>query len=261
MPHPWSDAIAAINAASRERIGPATKRTEMVHDADGARLEWTGVTTSPVELHKLSGLDRNTYAVARCVASEVGAQRPGEYLLGVAEGVRNEAKRRGVEPYALLTFGTRSEYAWTRGMYGQQHGRWAATSQDPHLRAVVAARFALQNATNLCRDTIRWCSPDVMDGGTQGGRPLRYNAVTLAEKWGAEGKVWIGAVPNVATYKQAWFKEGPATDNAELIRIIEIGRKGGSTVGTDSPDERTRQVAAAGAPWWLIAAGSAAFIL
>lgn len=258
MAHPWSSDVAAINGTGTARVGPSTKLVEMKR----GESSWTGVQTSPVELHRLSGLDRNLYAIARCVASEVGSKRPGEYLLGVAEGVRNEARRRKVEPYQLLVYGANASYAWTEGMYGRQSGRWAATSQDPHARAVLAARIAMDRETNLCRDTIRWCSLSVMDGGTQGGKPLRYDAAGIVKKWNAEGKVWIGAIPNVDTYRQCWFREGrPGEMLDELLAIVELGRNGQPTIGTDSPDASTRQVASAGAPAWLLAAGVAAFIV
>lgn len=255
MSHPWSKAVDAIEAASSDKIAPPSS-TRTIYSTDG-KSSWVEVITSPVDLHKLSGLDRNTYAAARCIASE--SSGPGEELLSIAECLRNEAKARNVEIYALLTWETASSYAFTRGKYGEQHGRFASTRQQPTQRALRAAREAITGVSGLTNGARRWVSLRAMDGGKQGARDLTNDAVSIVQKWGAEGWRWIGPLPNVDSYKHACFRrDSVGQKNEDLIAVIELGRAGKSTIGTESEDKPTATVASSGIPFWMLAAGLAA---
>ncbi len=233
-------------------VGPATVKKVFTEGS----LSWNGREPGPVILHEKSGLDRNTYAIARCIASEVGSSRHASALLSVAEAVRNSAKAKGIEPYQLLVVNTSAAYKFTQYWYGEQHGRWAATSRDPTKRTVEVARLVQSSQTNLTNDGRRWFAPKVQDAGKQGERKLSYDAIGIAEKWGAEGDEWIGPLPGVATYEHAVFrKAGRPVDNRRLIDVIKLGRAGKPTVGTDSEDPATVAVAEQGIPWWAIAVG------
>ena len=248
-------AIDALNSLKDHTV--VGLKTNAVVMKEGS-LSWTGREPGPTHLHKAAGLDRNTYAVARCIASEVGSSRHAYALLSVAEAIRNSAKAKGVEPYQLLVCQTAAAYSFTQFVYGEQHGRWASTSRDPTKRTVAVARMALTQSTTATNDGRRWFSPKTQDAGKQGSRKLSYDAVGIAQKWGAEGDEWIGPLPGVASYEHAVFRKAShPVDNRRLVEIIKLGRAQGAvaTVGKDSPDEDTALVAERGLPWWAIALG------
>lgn len=254
MTYPDAAAVAAIDATATGRVGPATTTATLKH----GELSWLGVRENPVELHKSAGLDRVLYAIARCVQSEY-ASGPGAALLSMAEALRWEAKRRGCDEYQLLTWRSSSAYTWTHGKYGEQKGRHASTRLDPTARTVAAARAS--SSSNLTGGAGRWFGPRTQDSGRQGSTTLEKDAITVARSWGSQGWRWIGPLPGVDSYTHAVMRKGDPTDNAELVALIELGRRGAATVGASSPHAPTAAVARAGVPWWLLAAGGAAVLL
>ncbi len=263
--------IASIDFLNRftdtTTVGKSTTKAVM----KAGELEYRYVTTAVHHLHEAAKLDRDTYAIARCIASEVGHKRPAMYLLTVAECIKNEARAWDTpqknpnhpqgearkSPYFLLCGKTQGEYAFTRGWYGEQHGRWASTAADPSARTVQAARIVLSSETDFASGGRRWFDPRVQDGGSQGGRKLGYDAIGIARKWALEGWQWIGPLPGVMSYEHIVLRNvGKPIDPHDLIKIIELGRVDEkATLGTTSPDRATATVARTGIPWFLISAG------
>jgi hypothetical protein len=247
--------VHAIDVTPATVIGPVTSVVSL-HGPGEAR--WRGVSISPVDLHRRSGIDRDTYATARCIASEV--RGTGEALLAVAEAIRNAAKEKGTTPYTLLAYRTAAAYSWTAGRYGEQHGRWASTRQDPTQRTLAAARAALQQGANIANGAARWLGLATMDAGSQGDRKLTYDAIGIAKKWGAEGWQWIGHLPRVDTYRTvALFRRvSGKVGNDDLCAVIELARGGKSVVGRDAYEESAVRVAETGLPAWMLAAATVA---
>jgi hypothetical protein len=247
----WSVHLGAIDAASTAKVGPATSKLTIKQ----GELSYLRVKEQTPWLHAQSKLDRNMYSTARCVASEVGVKAPSMALLSVAECIRNEAKERGVEPYALLAAGTSAAYAWTKGMYGEQHGRWASTGADPHGRSVAAAMAGLIGGSNVTNNGRRWVDCALLDKGTQNGRTVRP-AHEVCLKWGAEGWQWIGPLPNVDPYQHAVMRfVGKNNVNTQaMLTMIDAGRANETQPGQDETDKK-------GVPWWLWAASGAIILV
>ncbi len=242
--------LEAIRASTNVLVGPKTSITTL---RPGEPTEYRAVTESPVDIHRKAGIDRNTYSLARCVASEEGS-RPAEYLLAVAEMVRNKAKRKGREVYQQLVFTTNSTFSFTQGRYGEQRGRTASTRQDPKQRHVAAAQAALNGGSDfLPSNATTWFGPKLQDSGKQGTHSLSYDAVEIAHKWGDDKLHWIGPLPGIDSYKFAVFsQETTKTDNQALVDMILAARGGVDMLSPEAPEPHA-SVNKTGIPFWLLA--------
>ena len=179
-----------IRAAPKTYIKPRTRRVVV----DGyERTEPRG----DLWCHQ-AGLTLDEGALARMVASEVGT-KPPQYMVAVIEATMNQARTKKISAFQQITMqgltlkgGVTPKSA---GYFGRQSGRWCASIQDPTLQHLEVVRVALSAPEPLVtRDGRRWVDGKVMDGGRQAGKRLKNNAVTIVEKWGAEGWEWIGPV-------------------------------------------------------------------
>lgn len=255
----WLDAIRSITGTTRTRVGPATVARTMTRDG----VSWKGVEVSPVELHKRAGIDRNDYAIARCVKSEVGDDNPAA-CLAIACAIRNAAARKSIEPYHYCVGLTSSRFDWTEWLYGEQRGRRVSTRQDPTERTLEAARLSRDaDVARFVDGATVWFDPRVQDSGRQGDHSLSWDAIGIAKKWTGEGMEWIGPLPGIDTYREAAFlRPVKGRGNAEgLLSVIELGRAGKPTIGVGSPHQATSRVAALNLPWWAIVAGGAVAIV
>lgn len=257
----YQGALDTIAAASGNLVGRDTSTTKLT----AGEKSWRGVDVPPADLHAAAGLDADIYALARCVASEVGQKATPVYQLAIAESVVREARvwKGGSSVFTMLTGRTRADAAWTAGKYGEQRGRWASTSNDPSGKNVAAARAALGGTTLTppASKGARFFDAKVMDGGRQGDHQLRLDATGLVAEWGEEGWQWIGPLPGVDTYLLAVMHKVAkgSANNAKLVEAIERGRKGERMVGaSDGADDMHR--AAADLPWWVVVAGGIAFL-
>ena len=268
--------IASMNAINASKDNHLWGLDTSIKALINGTASYDAVNISSERLHAAVDEPRDVYAVARCIASEVGTGHHAMYMVTVAEAIRNEAaiwdtpqknpNHPGGEarksPYFLLTGKTTAAFAWTRGWYGRQHGRWAATTSDPTAKTRAAARLALIYGSQLSNGARRWFDPKVQDGGEQAGKPLQYDAMGIASKWGGEGWEWVGALPNIEAYTHSLMRYvGHPVDNADLKRIIALGRANKPTMGPDSPDDATRAVAKTGVPWWFLAGAGGIYVL
>ncbi len=250
----WSMLAGEIMAADRGTVGRPTTITP-IRSPDRAR-SWDGVAGDRATA--ANGLDLDTYAIARCAASEVSG--PALAWLAVAEACWLEASAAKLSPADLLTRRTSAAYAYTRGRWGEQRGRFASTRHDPTGRHFAAARLA--KGAGLVAGARRWLGLKTMDGGRQGGARLTYDAHGIVDKWSLDGWRWIGPLPTIDTYRTLALlrQERGRVDNADLHAVIEHGRAGRPTVGVDSPDRATAAVATHGAPAWALPAAAIAAI-
>lgn len=247
MGSPWDSQVAAVKSASTTRVGPGTSLETVTRGS----LTYRRVSSTTPELHAASGVGRDLYAAARMVRSEISSGAPALAQLALAEMVRNAAGGSS-KVYDKLVFKVGADYEWTTGWYGEQHGRWASTSRDPDNRSLAAARGALDGLTQLTNGAAKFFDPKTQDGGRQGGHALNYDAIGIAQKWGAEGWRWIGSLPGVDTYADlcCFTRQSGEADNTDLIKLIEdarAGRKPGPDLVSDTK----------GLPGWLLAAGAA----
>jgi hypothetical protein len=179
------------------RVGPKT----VVRD-DGL------IEDAPEDLAYAAGLDLETYALARCLASEHG-QDPDVYLYVVAWAVRNKAIERGVKISRLLTDGAGTI---GDGYFGEQKAaagtKYASTRADPserHVRFASTVTAALQSSDPTAGAT-HFYSPRAQDalaaraaaGDARYQKYLGKDADYIDASWSAPGGLYAGgAVPVV----------------------------------------------------------------
>jgi len=248
-------ALQRIANASKSRLGPRTTLTTF-EDPQGTR-EWKGVLTDPEELARDAGVVKGIYSVARCVRSEEGGEEKTEvaHRLAVAEMVRNKAINVGSDVNSLLTTRTVSTYAYTRGHYGQQSGRWAATLRDPKVTDGVCAELALYQQTRLLPTTAdKFFDPRVMDNGWQDGRKLTRDAPRVIRDWGSEGYQWIGPVfagdvEVLDPYGLMCFERVRGKpDLGPALEVVRLGRAKKPTIGVATHPGGGRIL-----PWLVVA--------
>lgn len=241
-------AIDEIRRASATPITPVGVPREV-----GGKLR---VEPAAVELAELAHLPIDEMTLARLVGSEVGSLPP-QYYYAVAEVGLNEARARGLSVTKLLTGGPNP------GFYGEQSGRWAATSRPANRKHLVAAQLAMRGkAAGFVRGARKFYDPKVQDGGQQRGKPLQYDAIGIVRKWYREGWRWIGELHDPETGE--WLidpyrlflmsKTGPAT-LVEAEREIADGQKrwAGKLPAPDAGGTREETEI----PWAAVAVGLA----
>jgi hypothetical protein len=183
-----------------------------------------------------AGLTLDEGALARMVASEVGT-KPPQYMIAVIEATMNQARAKKISAFQQITMqGLKLKggvIPKSAGYFGRQSGRWCASIQDPTLQHLEAVRAVLSAPESLvARDGRRWVDGKVMDSGHQAGKRLKNNAVTIVEKWGAEGWEWIGPVygPDGQTllldpYRLMVFRLA-GRGKADIRRGVEAMREG-----------------------------------
>jgi hypothetical protein len=201
--------------------------------------EWEGVEDDPAELAHAAGVVVGVYSLARNVRSEEGRSPPA-HRLAIAELARNEALRRGISVHALLVNSTSEAFAFTRGRYGRQTGRWAATTLDPRACDVVAATLALYEQSRLLPlDATKYFDPKAQDA-----RSGRAYTDWVLQKWTREGHEWIGPVRGIDPWGLMVFRKvGAGADPTAAQRIIADGRAGRSTVGAGGGGAATMAMA------------------
>jgi len=207
--------LQEIGNASRHRL-PGTDRHVITPGTER-------VAALPLTLAASARIPLDEYSIASMIVSEHGSGPPAA-LLGLAECARNKASRSG---RSITTILTADRYdSLDAGHYGRQHGRWAATSLPPSAAAHVAARFALEAETRIVDDAVDFDSPAGFDGGMQGGRPLRGDALWNLDRVTREGWQWAADVElyqghGVDPYHLAVRRfVGPARVNPEPERAM-----------------------------------------
>jgi LAS superfamily LD-carboxypeptidase LdcB len=181
--------LERIRSAPKEYIPPRTRRVVVdgYERAEPRADEWC----------RQARLTLDQGALARMVASEVST-KPPQYMLAVVEATLNQVRAAGISAFEQITMEgltVRGKKPKSAGYFGRQTGRWCGSIQDPTLQHLEAVRVALAAPQPLvARDGRRWVDGSVMDKGQQAGKKLRNNAVTIVQKWGAEGWEWIGPV-------------------------------------------------------------------
>lgn len=165
----------------------------------------------------------NELALAANIASEVGSL-PLQYWVCVGEVARNEAAARGTDVASLLTSEVRSGH---KGEFGEQRGRWAASSQKPNARHLAMAKRLLAERTNFTNGARKYFDGKVQDGGVQRGVALAHDAIGIVEKWYREGFRWtgIGLAQEIDPYLLMLFAKGGAASVDETKAAVADGRR------------------------------------
>jgi hypothetical protein len=142
-------------------------------------------------------LSLDAYTLARYMQSEVGVNRIAEAVAVTEAGINRAGGGDNVT--SVLLYSPGSGY----GHYGPIHGvgtgtstapygRWAATSQNPSLKALLIAKFMLSD------EFTGFSGADDQDGPeawvNQGQNALNNYVVNKLAK---NGKYWVGPLPGV----------------------------------------------------------------
>ena len=183
------EALTIISEAGRDRVGPRTTRVVIEHHNNYLR-----VAEHPFDLAAAAGLDDDVrrphvYTMTRAASAEHRNDGPA-YWLAVCEAIRNHARRKGTNPYAVCTWDHRRDlWGWFGAQSGGRFistggGSKVETAFDPHRGHAEAAMQALDKNTQLARGADKFFSPSGMaDGG-----------FATVRKWGGEGFEWVGQV-------------------------------------------------------------------
>lgn len=210
--------VSLVNGSPKVKVGP---KTTLTPDDKGVEV----VATDPAELAKSAGIEPNLYAMARAIHSEEG-NADGAVLIAVGEVIRNRALQLKKSVFEVVT--------GARGKFGRQTGgQFVSSALDPTEKSIMAAKSALDWKTNLAGGATKFFNPKAQDIGKQKGA-LKYDAVSIIQKWADEGFKWIGAAPlyrdfSVNPYTFMVLGLPGASHGAPLtaaISVVSQGRKG-----------------------------------
>lgn len=203
-------------AAELSRI--ANARTSRVIGTPATTAERSGylyVTEDPFSLAQSAGLDLDTYALARAVASETSGS--AAQLLAVAEAIRNAAAEKGRSVFAQVTRDRSHPFA--DKLFGEQAGRFVSSRQNPRGQHVEAAMVALDLGTRLARDAVRFISPKTHDSGVQRGRSIP-SAEEIIRSRASEGLLWVGPIEGIDEYDLMLLSRQAKREPTEALAAI-----------------------------------------
>jgi len=234
-------------ALTRPGAGDALTHATLTTVATGTGDTVKVTLAQPEVLAARSGLSREEYALARCIRSEgYGGDPVGRAAAAVAIGqaIRNGAALSHKSIEAKLTY---SLFPEARGLYGEQSGRYAATTLDPTVWTGEVARAVLAGGLpDLARGGHKFVDPKVFAGGTQAGRKLsRFVEVMTSWLLGDEALVWRGDIPTIDPFHLVVLgKASAGTTKAmrrenldRLVAVYEEGVKGNHAPAPGDPDD------------------------
>lgn len=207
----------AVNSAGNVPCAPETLRADAERQMNDAGYS--------------GGLSLEAYTLARYLQSEVGTKSV-EQSVAVVEAAINRAKMwnlpRGV--LSLLLY-RQSSSSPNYGYYGPIHGigtgvstapygRWAATSRDPSLKALLIAKFvAAGYSNNFTRGADDQAGPE---NWIKQGQGALNNWVT--SRLASQGKYWIGPTPGIDHWTTfLTFTPGVSAKSAEGQALVQRG--------------------------------------
>lgn len=194
------------------------------------------VNELPPELAKAASVDMETYSLARVIASE--GYSGDDYALamvGIGSVIKNEARRRFKDdPNAITRLLIYSQFPAAKDHYGEQSGRYAATTRDPMKWHVLFAKALLdKDLPDITKGATQFLDP-WGPGGTQKNKRLEPFPEVM-KRWHSKS-AWIGEIPGLDTLSLAFFRPEPdeAKRESALASLLGIWRKryGGSGQGT-----------------------------
>lgn len=188
MPFPDYDSSRVANAP------PSLVEIEK----DGRK--WEGVDVDAKQWCQQRGIDFEVYTLARYLKSEISSKFPNTYRAVILECLWNETRdftrRKNLKWSAaeMLLHRTTNGYRFTRGKWGRQRGRWAATSLHPRTGDVVMA--ATYEHRNLARGGRRFFDSSSFHGARGHSDPVDF----LRNTWFREGWYWVGPIAGINPY-------------------------------------------------------------
>ena len=168
------------------------------------------------------------YTLGRYVTSEVGVKATAEEKVAVMEAAWNRGGRTDQGVVQLLLYRTPGSAGY--GAYGPIHaagmtapfGRWAATSQDPSIEALLLADLVLTGRTaDFSRGTDDQAGPSVEypPGDPRAERyPVGWFYRSLPGR-ASKGNYWVGPLPGVDHWKTFLVQRRP-----DVAPTSQLGR-------------------------------------
>lgn len=219
--YPWFHAEYGGANAARLRAqvvssGCSTSGGNVQCDPEAMRAKASAAIGRPLSLA--------AYTLARYMTSEVGSGTPEE-MVAVGQAAVNQARLRGYPDVNKLLLYNPGTKAANQGYYGPIHGpsgvstapysRWAATSKDPHLLALLLADLVLSGDAG-----------DFAQGATsQYGMEYIGNPKGLVSSHAADRKYWVGPLAGVNHWRTFLFRQYPkgALSAAEQQALLARG--------------------------------------
>jgi hypothetical protein len=174
------------------------------------------------------GLSLEAYTLARYLQSEVGTSKIAQSI-AVTEAAINRSRNLSRGVLSLLLY-RQSPGHPNYGHYGPIHGvgtgtstapygRWAATSRDPSLKALVIAQFVIDGYSDNFTG-----GADDQDGPEYWAKDGRSSFGSYVRGLASKGKYWVGPLPGIDhwhTFLQ--FTPGISASSAEGQALTQRG--------------------------------------
>lgn len=208
----------SVNAAGNVPASPAA-----LAKAAGVAIARNSALPPEIRARGGDNVTLAVYTLARYVSSEVGASAIGDAVAVLQDGV-NQAARRNQTVVDLLVYTAKSA---NRGFYGPINvkmvdgtyapfGRWAATSKDPTVRAIVLAQDVLIGAIPASFNKGGDDQADITS--------YKYPERKIREL-GAANAFWVGQLPLADHRRSMHFRTIKGLDAATRELLITRGVK------------------------------------
>lgn len=163
--------MRALVTVARKEIKPVTVNTK---DGGTKTVEILYCPELPIKLARQAGTTVEAYSLARNMASE--GYSGDDYALAMmvigTVGKNVAMQKNPTAHFPITTLLTYSQYQAVRWRYGEQSGRWAATTQDPTRWHVLLAEAIIRGEIpDITQGGVKYVDP-WPPGATQRGKPL-----------------------------------------------------------------------------------------
>lgn len=177
------------------------------------------VTEKPSDLALQAGEPLEAYSLSRVMKSEgyAGpASQKARALIAIGQTVQRVAhKSFSGSDFPITNLLTRSIFKIANGKYGQQTGRYAATSLDPKPWHIEAAKAIINNELpDVVPGAVSFLDP-WLPGATQRGVPLGDFLAVMKKRHSLDKLAWTGPVPGIDTKSLIFFYSEPSKEIRE----------------------------------------------
>lgn len=177
----------------------------------------------PAILAANAGLDLDTYALARMIASEEGDSNDS-HQIAVGECARNHASRVGVSISTMLLRSTGKNYSEeANGRFSEQgKGKWASTSKAP-TRTNVNNAIRVLSGTDVTGGGIDFFSPSgQIIGLVQGTSRIKISASKYIKRNAKDGLQWTGPIDGINAKKLMVFRRAYNADATDALSFLNL---------------------------------------
>jgi len=189
------------------------------------------IRESPAELAAKAGVSQDVYSLARMMKSE-GFKGPIEdkarTLIAKGQAARRAALARFPDEENPITRKlTASVFRVANGHYGEQSGRYAATSNDPRPWHIEAAKAIIADELpDVAPGTVSFLDA-WQSGGTQRGKELPDFIDVMVKRHRKDKLAWFGLIPGIPASFIMFYPESSVAVREEMLdKFIRLYRTG-----------------------------------